>query len=173
MAVCVAAISGSWTASSGAIVLFGMWLPMFLIVGYASLIVTRTARLRFHAGPDPLNRTVIIGEEEQIHELRSGSAPAGAAALTLSACLSTAPRPTPAHDAGFADVRRHRGPGAHDPAGSVDTVLVALPWSAGEELRAIIDRISMAPVDVYIYPGMNWLNMPLRQKRTRRSIYRC
>jgi exopolysaccharide biosynthesis polyprenyl glycosylphosphotransferase len=45
----------------------------------------------------------------------------------------------------------------------VDTVLVAIPWSAGEQLRAIIDRISMAPVDVYIYPGMNGLKLPLRR----------
>ena len=46
---------------------------------------------------------------------------------------------------------------------TVDSVLVALPWSAGEQMRAIIDRISMAPVDVYIYPGMNGLNLPLRR----------
>jgi hypothetical protein len=46
---------------------------------------------------------------------------------------------------------------------AVDTVLIALPWSAGEQTRAIIDRISMAPVDVYIYPGMNGLNLPLRR----------
>ena len=46
---------------------------------------------------------------------------------------------------------------------AVDTVLVALPWSAGEQTRTIIDRISMAPVDVYIYPGMNGLNLPLRR----------
>ena len=46
---------------------------------------------------------------------------------------------------------------------AVDTVLIALPWSAGEQTRAIIDRISMAPVDIYIYPGMNGLNLPLRR----------
>jgi len=46
---------------------------------------------------------------------------------------------------------------------AVDTVLVALPWSAGEQMRAIVRRISMAPVDVYIYPGMNGLDLPLRR----------
>ena len=55
---------------------------------------------------------------------------------------------------------------------AVDTVLVAMPWSAGEQMRAIIQRISMAPVDVYIYPGMNGLNLPLRRP-TVRSTCRC
>jgi polysaccharide biosynthesis protein PslA len=164
MAVCVAAISGSWTASSGAIVLFGMWLPMFLIAGYAALVVTRTARLRFHSGPDPLNRTVIIGEEEQIDELlfrirtsrRRGFDVIG----LFEHSTSADPRPTMLGLPMFGDIAVLERMIRQD---SVDTVLVALPWSAGEELRAIIDRISMAPVDVYVYPGMNGLNLPLRR----------
>jgi Undecaprenyl-phosphate glucose phosphotransferase len=46
---------------------------------------------------------------------------------------------------------------------AVDTVLVALPWSAGEQMQMIIRRISMAPVDVYIYPGMSGFELPLRR----------
>ena len=47
----------------------GAWLPTFLFVGFGALVGARLLRLRFHAGPEPLNRTVIIGEEEQIHDL--------------------------------------------------------------------------------------------------------
>jgi Undecaprenyl-phosphate glucose phosphotransferase len=50
---------------------------------------------------------------------------------------------------------------------AVDTVVVAMPWSAGEQMREIIQRISMAPVDVYVYPGMNGLNLlPRHANRT-------
>ena len=165
MAVCVAAISGSWTASSGAIVLFGMWLPMFLVVGYAALIMTRTARLRFHAGPDPLNRTVIIGEEEQIHELlfrirtsrRRGFDVIG----LFEHSASADPRPTLLGLPMFGDID---AAGTHDPPGcgrygAGRATMVRWRTMPGRSSG----RISMAPVDVYIYPGMNGLNLPLRR----------
>ena len=47
----------------------GPWLPVFLFVGLTALITARLLRLRFHAGPEPLNRTVIVGTEEQIEDL--------------------------------------------------------------------------------------------------------
>jgi polysaccharide biosynthesis protein PslA len=142
----------------------GGWLPVFLLVGFGALTSVRLLRLRFHAGAEPLNRTVIIGECEQIHDLllrigtgerrsfdvigivgqgSDASAQCSAANLPLLGDIDVLERM----------IRQD----------AVDTVLVALPWSAGEQLRAIIERISMAPVDVYIYPGMNGLNLPLRR----------
>jgi len=43
----------------------------------------------------------------------------------------------------------------------IDTILVAVPWSDGDLVRQIIRRVSMAPVNVYIYPGMNTLDIPV------------
>ncbi|CAM6054515.1 unnamed protein product [Sphagnum tenellum] len=40
---------------------------------------------------------------------------------------------------------------------SVDSVVVALPSSSGEQIRTIIQRISMTPVDIYVYPGLDGL----------------
>jgi polysaccharide biosynthesis protein PslA len=169
--ICVSAVAGPFASSLAhpglermEATLRGPWLPVFLLTGFAALVIARSLRLRFHAGPEPLNRTVIIGAQEQIHDLVSrirsgrrrsfdvigmvehaGDAPA--------ASLQGLPR-----QLGDIDVLEHM-----IRQDAVDTVLVALPWSDGEQTRAIIDRISMAPVDVYIYPGMNGLNLPLRR----------
>jgi Undecaprenyl-phosphate glucose phosphotransferase len=173
---CVAAVSGPSAPAferMGA-TLRGAWLPAFLFGGYGALIAARLLRLRSHAGPEPLNRTVIIGTEEQIHDLlfriRTGSRRnfdvigvvehAGEVVeMTDHAGASPVTRKVlglPLFDGLDTLERMIRGD-------AVDTVLVALPWSAGEQARAIVDRISMAPVDVYIYPGMNGLNLPLRR----------
>jgi Undecaprenyl-phosphate glucose phosphotransferase len=169
--LCVAAISSALApaaTSSGfdrmGTVLRGVWLPAFLLVGFCALASARLLRLRFHAGPEPLNRTVIIGEGEQVDDLLFRIQAAAHRSFDVigivgQAADTSARRSTPELPSlGDIDVleRLIRQDG-------VDTVLVALPWSAGEQMRAIIDRISMAPVDVYIYPGMNGLNLPLRR----------
>jgi polysaccharide biosynthesis protein PslA len=142
----------------------GPWLPVFLLVGFIALVAARLLRLRFYAGPEPLNRTVIIGAEEQIGDLlsRIRSNPRrsydviGVVVHAVDA-LQLAQFPELPH---FADIGVLESMIRQD---AVDTVLIALPWSAGEQTRAIIDRISMAPVDVYIYPGMNGLDLPLQR----------
>lgn len=142
----------------------GAWLPAYLFVGFAAVASARLVRLRFHAGPEPLNRTVIIGETESIHDLLSRIRTGERRSFDVIGVVEN----------------RSEASGQNDFLGlpllgdivvlermirqdSVDTVLVALPWSAAEQMRTIIDRISMAPVDVYIYPGMNGLNLPLRR----------
>jgi polysaccharide biosynthesis protein PslA len=142
----------------------GPWLPAFFVAGFAALVSARLLRFRFHTGPEPLNRTVIIGAKEQIHDLlsriRSGRRRSfdviGVVEHAVDASTIGNIRGLP--QLGDIDVleRMIR-------QDAVDTVLVALPWSAGEQTRAIIDRISMAPVDVYIYPGMKGLDLPLRR----------
>jgi polysaccharide biosynthesis protein PslA len=142
----------------------GPWLPVFLFVGLTALITARLLRLRFHAGPEPLNRTVIVGAEEQIEDLlshiRSSSRRSydviGMVAHTSDVQAQGSLLGLP-HFGNIDVLERMIRQDA------VDTVLIALPWSAGEQTRAIIERISMAPVDLYIYPGMNGLNLPLRR----------
>ena len=75
---CVAAVAGPLAAGLEhrglehmGLTLRGPWLPVFLFVGLTALITARLLRLRFHAGPEPLNRTVIVGAEEQIEDLLS------------------------------------------------------------------------------------------------------
>jgi Undecaprenyl-phosphate glucose phosphotransferase len=166
--ICVASVSGPIAPGfehMGAM-LHGAWLPAFLVTGFAALLAGRVLRLRFYSGPEPLNRTIIIGEETQIHDLvlRIRTAPRRSfdvigvvqhAVDTLAAnTLMGLPR--------LRDIDELERMIRQD---GVDTVLVALPWSSGEQTRSIIDRISMAPVDVYIYPCMNGLNLPLRRAR--------
>jgi polysaccharide biosynthesis protein PslA len=142
----------------------GAWLPAFLFAGFGALIGARAMRLRFHSGPEPLNRTVIIGAEEQIHDLLSRIRTAGRRSFDVIGLVQhTADAATPETLLGlplFGDIDVLERMIRQD---AVDSVLVALPWSANDQTRAIIDRISMAPVDVYVYPGMNGLNLPLRR----------
>jgi Undecaprenyl-phosphate glucose phosphotransferase len=168
--LCLAAISSALAPATSSefdrmgAVLRGVWLPAFLLIGFCALALARLLRLRFHAGPEPLNRTVIIGEGEQIDDLLFRIQASARRSFDVIGIVGQA-----------ADTSVRRGapelPSLKDidvlermiRQDGVDTVLVALPWSAGEQMRAIIDRISMAPVDVYIYPGMNGLNLPLRR----------
>jgi polysaccharide biosynthesis protein PslA len=163
---CVAAVWGPLAAGFEHMgeTLRGAWLPAFLVAGFAALIGARTVRLRSHSGPEPLNRTVIIGAEEQIHDLLFRIRTAGRRSFDVIGLVdhvADAPaRETLLGLPHFGDIDVLERMIRQD---AVDSVLVALPWSAGEQTRAIIDRISMAPVDVYIFPGMNGLNLPLRR----------
>jgi Undecaprenyl-phosphate glucose phosphotransferase len=168
---CVAAVAGPWAAKfahpglerMGA-TLRGPWLLVFLLSGFAVIACARSLRLRFHAGPEPLNRTVIVGAGEQIQDLLSKIRSGGRRTFDVIGVVEPAGKPIAQNLVPglphFGDIDVLEYMIRQD---AVDTVLVALPWSAGEETRAIIERVSMAPVDVYIYPGMNGLNLPLRR----------
>ena len=161
----------------------GVWLPAFLVLGFAGLIGARLARLRRHAGGTPLNRTVIIGEPEPIHDLLHRMTAGRRRNFDVIGIVDHA-----AVGLGGSSVREHipGSPALGSPAlgslvlgspaiedldalermirqDAVDTVLVAFPWSAAEQMRAVIQRVSMAPVDVYIYPGLDGLDLPLRR----------
>ena len=167
--VCLAAASGhgNLTASFDIAVggtFHGAWLPVFLVVGFCALTGVRIVRLRFHAGPEPLNRTVIIGEETPIHDLllriRTGERRSFDVIGVVEHAIDKPARENFLGLPLFDDLDVLERMIRQD---AVDTVLVALPWSAGEQMRTIIERISMAPVDVYIYPGLNGLDLPLRR----------
>jgi Undecaprenyl-phosphate glucose phosphotransferase len=165
---CLAAVSGHASLAPGfnrmGATLRGAWLPAFLMLGFGALIGARLLRLRFHAGPRPLNRTVIIGQQEPIHDLllriSTGSSRNFDVIGVVEHAADTLVESNFLGLPVFSDLNALERMIRQD---AVDTVLVALPWSAGEQLRTIIQRISMAPVDVYIYPGMNGLDLPLRR----------
>ncbi|HEY0181716.1 MAG TPA: undecaprenyl-phosphate glucose phosphotransferase [Rhodopila sp.] len=165
---CLAAFSGleNFTPRADRLsaTLRGAWLPAFLVVGLAALTAARLLRLRFLAGTKALNRTVIIGAQESIDDLLLRMTTGARRSFDVIGIVE--------HEAVTPATRDFLGlPLLGDVAAlermirqdAVDTVLVALPWSAGEQMRSIIQRISMAPVDVYIYPGMNGLDLPLRR----------
>lgn len=171
-AFCLAVISGHGSLAPGfdqmGVTLRGAWLPAFLILGFAALIGARMLRLRLLAGDKPLNRTVIIGEPEPIHDLLQR--------ITSGARRSFDVIGVVEHPADALEEHQFRDHARGMPVindldslermirqDAVDTVLVAFPWSAAEQMRGIIQRISMAPIDVYIYPGLDALDLPLRR----------
>jgi Undecaprenyl-phosphate glucose phosphotransferase len=146
----------------------GPWLPTFLLLGFGALTGARLLRLRFHVGRKPLNRTVIIGEQDPIHDLLQR--------ITAAECRNFDVIGIVEHAAGTSTAQDFRDDFVRLPVftdldalermirqDAVDTVLVAFPWSAAEKMRMIIRRISMAPVDVYIYPGLDGLDLPPRR----------
>ncbi|WP_428484938.1 exopolysaccharide biosynthesis polyprenyl glycosylphosphotransferase [Rhodopila sp.] len=174
---CFAAVADGVTAAPHGMArtLPGPWLPTLLLAGFVAISLARLACLRVDGGPASLNRTVIIGEPGSMHDLllriRSGrrrgfdvvgifeheKEPQDTAVATvapLSARRSFLGLPLfSGLDALERMIRKD----------AVDTVLVALPWSAGEQARAIVQRVSMAPVNVYVYPGMNAFDIPPRR----------
>jgi polysaccharide biosynthesis protein PslA len=165
---CLAAISGHENLAPGldrmGTTLRGPWLPAFLVLGFGALVGARQLRLRFHAGAEPLNRTVIIGAPDSIHDLLPRITTGvhrnfDVIGIVEHAADTVAERSFAGFPV-FSDLAALERMIRQD---AVDTVLVALPWSASDQVRAIIQRISMAPVDVYIYPGMNGLDLPLRR----------
>jgi Undecaprenyl-phosphate glucose phosphotransferase len=169
---CLAVISGHGSLAPDfdqmGVTLGGAWLPTFLILGFVALISARSLRLRLHASGKPLNRTVIIGEPKPIHDLVQRITAGARRNFDVIGIVEHAADALGGH--GF---REHfmGSPVINDldalermiRQDAVDTVLVAFPWSAAEQMRAIIQRISMAPVDVYIYPGLDGLDLPLRR----------
>lgn len=160
---CLAALPGHSLGLLGETIRSG-WLPAYLFVGFGAVVGARLVRLSFHAGPEPLNRTVIIGETESIHDLLLRIRTGERRSFDVIGVVEHRAEPSTQTDflglpllGDIAVLERMIRQDA------VDTVLVALPWSAAEQMRTIIDRISMAPVDVYIYPGMNGLNLPVRR----------
>ena len=145
-------------------VVHGAWLPAFVITGLLGVLGARVLRIWIHAGPEPLNRTVIIGEAAQMHDLLFRIRTGTRRSFDVIGVVEHSADPVVQQNALgvplFGDIDALERLIRQD---AVDTVLVALPWSAGDQMRVIIGRLSMAPVDVYIYPGMDGLNLPLRR----------
>lgn len=170
---CVAAIAGA-TRLSPALEemsrsLRGPWLPFFLVSGFTAMITARYVRVQVLRQPAPLNRTVVIGDQQSVQDLvlRLRAAQAGGFDLVglVEHPLDDAPS---IHGTSFLGLPLHADLETLEQMirqDAVDTVLVALPWSASDEARHLIQRISMAPVDVYVYPGMPALKLPPRRAR--------
>jgi Undecaprenyl-phosphate glucose phosphotransferase len=165
LAFCLGAVFGHERVS------LGPWVPTFLFLGFGALLGARMLRLRFHVGPASLNRTVIIGERVPIHDLLQRIRTGVRRTFDVIGVVehgSKAADPAVVDD--FLGLPQLGGLDALERMirqDAVDTVVVAMPWSAGEQMREMIQRISMAPVDVYVYPGMNGLNLlPRRADRT-------
>jgi Undecaprenyl-phosphate glucose phosphotransferase len=161
---CLAAVAGAGLPRGMAGALRGPWLPVLLAAGYAALCLARLLYNRIRPAPAPLNRTVIIGEQEAMSDLVLRIRTAGRHGFDVigifeheesrEAQASLSPRP------GFLGIPLLGGLPALEAMirrDAVDTVLVALPWTAEAQMRAVIQRVSMAPVDVYVYPGMKAL----------------
>jgi Undecaprenyl-phosphate glucose phosphotransferase len=151
--------------------LAGAFVPTLLVGGFFPLLAARLLRIRAHGGPATLNRTVIIGEHDCIHDLlmRIGTGRHRAFDIVGVVEHGAAAGPDvqePRTRRSFRGLPLFSGIDALERMirqDAVDTVLVALPWAAGDTAQAIVRRISMAPIDVYIYAGMKSLNMPLHR----------
>lgn len=138
----------------------GPWLPAYLALGLAGVAAGRAGRRRDRTGAAALNRTVIIGETAVIEDLlpRLDGGRRRFDVIGLVAQGTGVARETLSGLPLLADLDALERMIRQD---AVDTVLVALPWSQPEAIRGIVSRISMAPVAVYIYPGIEGLKIPL------------
>lgn len=162
-AFCLAALSGPYMDHMAA-TLRGDWLPAFLLFGFVALVSVRLLRLRFNVGSKLLNRTVVIGAQASITDLLPHITTGLRRSFDVIGIVDYTGDPIsessfPGFPV-FSDLAALERMIRQD---AVDTVLVALPWSAGDQMRTIIQRISMAPVDVFIYPGMNGYELPVRR----------
>jgi Undecaprenyl-phosphate glucose phosphotransferase len=169
---CLASLSGGFgvpALTAMTETLAGPWVPALLPAGFFGLLAARALRIRAFGGPAAANRTVIIGEHEPMRELLRRIAAAPRRAFDVVGVVEHA---AAAADVAAPTVRRSfRGLPLYSGIDAlermirqdaVDTVLVALPWAEGERAQAIIRRISMAPIDVYIYAGMDGASPELR-----------
>jgi polysaccharide biosynthesis protein PslA len=145
----------------------GAWLPAYLVFGLLGLGTSRLVYARF-AGVPP-NRTVVIGTTTLCKDLLDRLQRHEGHALNIIGIVDHAPDvPSRAEQ----DASRFCGLpviGTVDALvqmirrDEVDTVLVALPWSNGERTRAVVEKVAMAPVDVYVVPGLDGFAFPARK----------
>ena len=159
-----------WRLGGVAETLHGPLLPTLLAAGLIAILAARALRIQLQAGPVPLNRTVIIGEHDSIDELMLRMRTAGRRDFDVVGIVEHADQghatAAPLVRRSFLGLPLFSGIDALERMirkNAVDTVLVALPWAAGDQAREIIRRVSMAPVDVYIYPGMNAFDIPVQR----------
>jgi Undecaprenyl-phosphate glucose phosphotransferase len=147
----------------------GAWLPAFLAFGLLTLTSVRVIYARIAAASAPPNRTVIIGATALCKDLLERLRRHDGHALNIIGVVDHEPAlsPRPVHplvrfcglpvigtvEALIQMIRRDE----------VDTVLVALPWSDGERTRTVVEQIAMAPVDVYVVPGLDGFAFPARK----------
>jgi polysaccharide biosynthesis protein PslA len=150
--------------------LSGPWLPSLLVSGFVAVVAARAARSRLQPGPAPLNRTVIIGDHDSIDDLmlriRTGTRRGFDVVGIFEYGEPDEDTVVPLVRRSFLGLPLFTGLTALERmirSDAVDTVLVALPWSAGDEMREIVRRVSMAPVDVYLYAGTNAFDVPLQR----------
>jgi hypothetical protein len=145
-------------------ILRGPWLPLFLVTGFVSVLTARILRIQTIRAPAALNRTVIIGDGQSIHDLILRLRTGGDGAFDIVSVVEHVPDAAATRPSFFglpvlSDIDALERMIFDD---AVDSVLVALAWSAGDDLQQIIQRISLSPVDVYVYPGMHTLKLPPR-----------
>lgn len=145
----------------------GPWLPFFLTGGFTLLIAARAARVKMLHAPTALNRTVVAGDQQSIHDLILRLRAARPGTFDLVGVVEHTPDEIPVMlGDSFLGLPLYRDIDSLERLirqDAVDTVLVALSWSASEQAQKLIQRVSMAPVDVYVYPGLHALKLPTRR----------
>jgi polysaccharide biosynthesis protein PslA len=164
-----AAAARSPALSDVAAVLRGAWLPVFFVSGLVGIATVRLVRCRWVRAATPPNRTVIVGAteicEELLHHLRRQDG----------------------HPLNVIGIVRHDSPVNANPGADilavgglpvlgaldtllrmiredqVDTVLVAVPWTEAEAAKAVVRKLAMSPIDVYVIPDLDGVEFSRRQ----------
>ncbi|MFL5279436.1 MAG: nucleoside-diphosphate sugar epimerase/dehydratase [Rhodopila sp.] len=124
--------------------------PALLLAGCAGTVVTRAFVARVNWGIVLLNRTVIVGDSTAVQELAERIRIARPARFDIVGAFriesgATADVPVPPVPQALLALEQMIGDDA------VDTVLVALLSSQDSLAEFMIRRLSMAPVDVFLY----------------------
>ncbi|HXT81456.1 MAG TPA: undecaprenyl-phosphate glucose phosphotransferase [Acetobacteraceae bacterium] len=175
LAFCVVSVAGATPVWPGANevtqALQGTWLPLFLFLGFIGLTGVRFARAHLAAAAVPPNRTVIVGTTDLSRDVlgrlrQEAGHPLNVIGVVEHEHESAFPLDGLVSHRTFCDlpvfggvrelvqmIRRDQ----------VDTVLVALPGSEAMQAREVVSRVALAPVDVYIIPGLDALTNPDRR----------
>jgi Undecaprenyl-phosphate glucose phosphotransferase len=147
----------------------GAWLPVFLTFGFLGLTSIRLIYTRLAAASVPPNRTVVIGTTNLCKDLLERLQRHDGHALHIIGIvdheveLTASPDRTRTRFCGLPVIGTVTSLVQMIRRDEVDTVLVALPWSDGERTRAVVEQIAMAPIDVYVVPGLDGFAFPARK----------
>ncbi|OJW24229.1 MAG: undecaprenyl-phosphate glucose phosphotransferase [Rhodospirillales bacterium 69-11] len=147
----------------------GPWLPLFVGTGLVALALVRVGRRRVFLSQVPPRRAVVVGATalcQQVLErldrdghgglnivgiVEYGAAPRGETLASLRAFYGrTVLGGMPA----LLELVRQD---------AIDSVIVALPWSAEAAIRDIVQQLAASPVDIYVAPSLEGVTFSGRQ----------
>lgn len=140
----------------------GIWLAAFFVAGFVVLSAIRLVGQRVITHARPTSRTVIIGSGKPVNDLLHSIHTGAQRVYDIVGLVEYhTERADDADQSGMPRIENLETLECLIREDAIDTILIALPWSEVDDIRAVTRRISMAPVDVYVYLSIDGLDLPI------------